>query len=268
VAFLPNHVGKQTKEILSTAASAGASLAGVADLKLLKGLPTYGGLSLDDFRYAVSVAVALPSCAIEAITVEDPGMLYAHAYRTANLALDLITLRVAGGISGNGYLALAVPASMRVDQKRHLGHISHKPFAWAAGLGWIGRNGLLINPTYGSRIRLATVLTDMMLKPGKPIDNRCGECKLCVVTCPSKALKYSKFEVRPSSRKEIFDAGKCYERLLKNEELLAQKHHMVEHAATVCGMCIKVCPFGKVHPKRVLLIRRNNHYRSLRLLPR
>ena len=248
---MTKEVEKQTKEILSYATSVGATLAGIADLKLLKDLPTYGGVSLDNFKYAVSVAIALPSYAIEMITVDDPGMLYAHAYRTANLALDSITLKVAGKISGKGYRALAIPASMRVDQKRHLGHVSHKPFAWAAGLGWIGKNGLLINPTYGSRIRLATVLTDMPLKPGKPIDNGCGECRLCVLTCPSKALRYSRFEVRPGSREEIFDADKCYERLVKNKELLAQKHHMVEHAVTICGICIKVCPFGKARPKRV-----------------
>ncbi|MBM5804681.1 MAG: epoxyqueuosine reductase [Candidatus Verstraetearchaeota archaeon] len=247
---MPNEMEKQTKEILSFARYAGTSLAGIADLHLLKNVDTYGGLSLKNFRYAVSVAIALPSCAIEMITAEDPGMLYAHAYRTANLALDSITLKVAGKISGKGYRALAVPASMRVDQKNHLGHVSHKPFAWAAGLGWIGRNGLLINPTYGSRIRLATALTDMPLKPGKPMDNRCGECRLCVLSCPSKALRYSNFEVRPVSREEILDANKCYERLSKNKELLAKKHHMVEHAAHICGMCIKVCPFGKVNVKR------------------
>ena len=251
MSLLPNGIEKNTEVVLSTARSAGTTLTGVADLKLLKDLPVYGGLSLDKFRYAISVAVALPSCAIEMTTVDDPGMLYAHAYRTANLALDSITLKVAAKISGKGYRTLTIPASMIVDQKRHLGHVSHKPFAWAAGLGWIGRNGLLINPTYGSRIRLATVLTDMPLMPGKPIGNGCGECRLCVLTCPSKALRYSKFEVRPGSREEIFDADKCYERLVKNKELLAKKHHMVEHAVTICGMCIKVCPFGKARLKRV-----------------
>jgi epoxyqueuosine reductase len=245
-----NNIVVQTEEILSTALSAGASLAGIANLKLLKGLPVYKGVSLDKFRYAVSVAVALPSYAIEMITVDDPGMLYAHAYRTANLALDSITLKIAAKISGKGYRALAIPASMRVDQKRHLGHVSHKAFAWAAGLGWIGRNGLLINPIYGSRIRLGTVLTDMPLKPGQPMDNRCGECRLCILTCPSKALKYSRFKVRPSSREEIFDPDKCFERLTKNEELLIKRHHMVEHAAHICGMCIKVCPFGKANVKK------------------
>jgi epoxyqueuosine reductase QueG len=235
----------QTKEILSTAFLAGASLVGIANLKLLKDLPVYGGLSLDKFKYAISVAVALPSYAIEMITESDPGMLYAHAYRTANLALDSITLKIAAKISGKGYKTLAIPASMRVDQKEQLAHVSHKAFAWATGLGWIGRNGLLINPKYGSRIRLATVLTDMPLKPGKPIDNGCGECRLCVLMCPSKALRYSKFKVRPSNREEIFDINKCYERLTKNREMLVQRHKMVEYAVTICGMCIKVCPIGK-----------------------
>lgn len=237
-----------TDEILSYALSMGATLAGVADLKLLKGMPLYGGLSFDKFKYAVSIAIALPSEAVDAITDNDPGMLYAHAYRTSNFLLDSIAMKVAAEINKRGYRSLVIPASMRVVQAEHAAHASHKAFAWAAGMGWIGRNAMLTNPTFGSRIRFSTVLTDMPLKPGKPIPNGCGVCRLCVIRCPAKAFKYAPFGVRPARREEIFDAEKCYQYLLKCKGVLATKHHMVDHAIPICGVCIKVCPIGKARP--------------------
>jgi epoxyqueuosine reductase QueG len=236
---------KETREILSYATSVGATLVGVADLGLLKGLPLYGGLSFDKFTYAISIALALPNEAVELITEDDPGMLYAHAYRASNYALDSIAMKIAAEISWRGYNSLVIPASMRVDQAKHTGHASHKAFAWAAGLGWIGRNDMLTNPVFGSRLRFATVLTDMPLAPGKPILNGCGVCRLCVIKCPVKAFKYVPFEIRPTSREEIFDSDKCYQRLVRNREVLIKKHHMVEHAVYICGICVKVCPIGK-----------------------
>jgi len=234
-----------TEEILTYARSMGATLAGVADLKLLKGMPLYGGVSFERFRYAISIAVALPSEAIEMITDEDPGMLYAYAYRAANVLLDSVAMETAAEINRLGYRSLIIPASMRVMRAEQAGHASHKAFAWAAGLGWIGRNAMLTNPQFGSKLRFATVLTDMPLRPGKPISNGCGICRLCVVRCPAKAFRYVPFEIRPSCREEIFDADKCYQYLLKCKDVLAKEHHMVEHAATICGVCIKVCPIGK-----------------------
>ena len=239
-------IAKLTEEILSEAKSAGASLAGVADLNLLRELPTFGGLSLDKFRYAVSVGVVLPSQVIEMITADDPGILYAWAYRTGNLILENISFRIASKITGWGYRALVIPPSMRVDREKEVGHASQKAFAWAAGLGWIGRNALLVTPQYGPRVRLATVLTDMLLKPGQPVKNLCGECMICIKACPAKALKHVKFEVRPGSREEILDVGRCAERLSKTKEMLASKYSSVDYGVEICGICIKACPYGRV----------------------
>jgi epoxyqueuosine reductase len=237
-----------TEEVLSYARSMGATLAGVADLKLLKGMPLYGGLSFKNFKYAISIAIALPSEAIEMIANDDPGVLYAHAYRASNFLLDSIAMKVAAEVSRCGFRSLVIPASLRVDRAEQAAHASHKAFAWAAGMGWIGRNAMLTNPQFGSKLRFATVLTDMPLMPGKPLPNGCGVCRLCVVTCPAKAFKHVPFEVRPSSRDEIFDADRCYQYLLRCKEVLATRHHMVDHATPICGVCIKVCPIGKNIP--------------------
>ncbi len=234
-----------TEEMLSLARSAGAGVAGIADISLLHDLPVYAPFSLREFKYAISIGVPLPRTAIDLIRLEDPGILYAHAYHVANSLIDSITMRLSGWISGKGFSSVVIPASLRVDISKELGHASHKAFACAAGLGWIGRNGLLVNPVYGPRVRLGTVLTDMPLQPGKPMKNQCGKCRLCVDSCPSKALKYSNFDFRPASREEIFDPQKCVTRLNKFKENFAQKPYQAVYAATICGMCIKVCPIGR-----------------------
>ncbi|MGQ9759981.1 MAG: 4Fe-4S double cluster binding domain-containing protein [Candidatus Methanomethylicaceae archaeon] len=233
-----------TEEILSLARSAGAAVAGIADLSLLQNLPVCGDFSLNDFKYAVAIAVPLPNIAVDLIHLEDPGVLYAHAYHVANTLIDSITLRLSGYISGRGFSSLVVPASLTIDPLKEVGHVSHKAFACTAGIGWIGRNGLLINPIYGPRVRLGTVLTDMPLQPGKPMENQCGRCRLCVESCPTRALKFSDFKLHPATRDEIFDPQKCASRLNKFKEAFIKRPHQAAYAAPVCGMCIKVCPIG------------------------
>lgn len=234
-----------TQRITKAALEAGASIVGVADLDIVKGLPSYDGLRLDTFRSAISYAVPLPGQAFELIHESDPGRFYAWAYKTANQLLDIIGIRVASLISSLGGESLAIPSSMRVDPFNELGHVSHKAFALAAGLGWIGRNNLLVTPDYGPRVRLGTVLTDLELDSGSPMDNKCGDCRLCILSCPSKALSYREFKTRPSTREEIFDPKKCSARLNNMKEILSKKPGIGEFAVTVCGMCIKVCPYGK-----------------------
>lgn len=245
---MANDIKDNAQELLDYTSLLGATTAGIADLKLVHGLKTYGGVNLKDFKYGISIAIGLPSVAMEMIREDDPGILYAWAYKTANVALDAIALKIAALISGRGHLALVIPASMRIDVERQVGHVSHKAVAWAAGIGWIGRNDLLINPTYGSRLRFATVLTDIPLACDAPIKNQCGECRLCIEICPSKALKYLKFEDHPPTREDIFDPSKCAARLTKMKEQFLKQPVLAEYAVSVCGICIRVCPYGK--PRR------------------
>lgn len=227
-----------TNQLLELARSLGATLVGIADLKLLSTLKTHPSNLLGNFKYAISVAVSLPKNVFTLITEESPGELYAHAYRTANMLLDQITFQLAEKITEYGYNAQPIPASMVIDEKSATGHVSHKAFARAAGLGWIGRNTLLITPEYGPRVRLATVLTDMPLKSGKPLENRCGECTKCIDACPVRALKPSNFKDYPVDRNEVFDVEKCYSRLKEISKLPNIEEQ-------ICGICIKVCPVGK-----------------------
>jgi len=110
--------------------------------------------------------------------------------------------------------------------------------AWAvkAGLGWIGKNCLLINPEHGSFFFLAELLLDLELEYDQPTSGSCGDCTLCMEVCPTGAI------VEPY----IVDARKCISYLTveyKKEipQVLADKFH---NSIFGCDICQEVCPYN------------------------
>ncbi|MEO0087540.1 MAG: hypothetical protein ABIK90_05665, partial [candidate division WOR-3 bacterium] len=119
---------------------------------------------LDRYPYAISIGRKLSKAVLESIK-DHPTQLYFHHYRQINNFLDNLALRITFLIEEFGYSALPIPASQIVDWQNQKAHLSHKKIAYYAGLGWIGRNNLLVNERYGSQIRLVTILTDIPLTP-------------------------------------------------------------------------------------------------------
>jgi epoxyqueuosine reductase QueG len=155
----------------------------------------------------------------------QPTPLYFHHYQRVNILLDTIGLIVTSAIQDLGYQAMPIAASQIVDWKTQRAHLSHKHVARAAGLGWIGRNNLLVNEQFGSRIRLVTVLTDIPLLVSSPSIRDCGSCLDCLSVCPAGAIK---------ERQKDFDHLRCYEQLRTFAKTLHFSHN-------ICGVCVKAC---------------------------
>ncbi|MBW2554920.1 MAG: epoxyqueuosine reductase, partial [Deltaproteobacteria bacterium] len=167
----------------------GISLFGVADIRPFKEhFLQLSKQSIDSFDSGISLAVRLSDAVLEEIE-DRPTQLYFHHYRQANFFLDRVAFSLVHFIQGMGCGALPIPASQIVDWEHQKGHLSHKKVAQEAGLGWTGRNNLLVNPTYGARIRLVTVLTDLPLKHDHPIEGGCLKCEKCLAVCPAGAIK-------------------------------------------------------------------------------
>jgi len=141
----------------------GLEFFGVADISGVKNSFVLSKGTIAKLRYAV-VAGARMSRAVLADIHQEPTRLYSHHYKTANAFLDLCAFRISGLIQDKGFYSMPIPASQILDWQNQTGHLSHKHIGVLAGLGWIGRNNLLVNPQAGAQLRLVTILTDMPLK--------------------------------------------------------------------------------------------------------
>lgn len=121
------------------------------------------------------------------------------------------------------------------------GPVSERFFAEQAGLGWRGRNSLLIRPRGGSFCFLSCILTTLELPVDTPMPRRCGSCHRCEEACPTGALKEG-----------VCDARKClsYWTIEAKGEppaeiRAAQGEHMYG-----CDVCQEVCPWNRLQPPR------------------
>jgi len=211
--------------IRSLADGYGMAACGVADLAALSGskpdlLAETGG----DFPRAVVMGVRLQDAVME--TVEGgPNPLYFHMYRQANYHLDRAAFDLATRLQQAGYDAMAIPASQIIGRNPMRGHLSHKLLGRSAGMGWIGRNSLLIHPQYGARMRYVSVLTNAPLVAVEPSGGSCGECRRCVEACPAAAIHedYSDFDLQA-----------CYEKLTEFSKTPGIGQH-------ICGVCVRAC---------------------------
>lgn len=223
----------------------GADLVGVADTEPLKELKTDPTGLLEPFTRAISIAVQLPAAVFNMMT-DRPTPLYNAVYQTANRLLDQIAFRISIHLQNDGNLALPVPASQVLDRVEWRGAISHKAVARMAGIGWQGKNLLLITPSCGSRVRLVTVLSNAPLKADSPMKNRCGKCMECRDVCPVDAIKGASTSGRYQGRNEALHFNRCVKKLTDG---FAQ---LPDIGAPICGLCIKACPFSKRKPKQDL----------------
>ena len=201
------------------------SLFGVADISKVKHEFNLSKVSIEKFSWGISLGKRLVDAVIEEIE-DRPTALYFHHYRQLNFFLDRGAFFLASKIQEFGFKALPIPASQITNWEKQQSHVSHKKVGYLAGLGWIGRNNLLVNPNIGSRHRLVSILTDMPLMTDRPLDQDCGSCRACISVCPAKAIHDDVAD---------FDHWDCYDKLkeFRNSGIVGQH---------ICGVCVKACP--------------------------
>ena len=111
--------------------------------------------------------------------------------------------------------------------------------AWAklSGLGWVGKNSLLINKNKGSYFFLAEIICDLELEYDEPVLNRCGSCTRCIDACPTDAI----------TEAQIIDAKKCISYLtIENKENIPEElSGSLTDSIFGCDICQDVCPWNK-----------------------
>ncbi len=166
----------------------------------------------------------------------------------------------AAAATGIGYSKMAFILSGVGEFIRNLGYEAVQcgndtalsiPLAIDAGLGELGRNGLLITPQYGPRVRLCKILTDLPLEFDKPtefgVKEFCKKCRMCAEHCEAGAISMDdepNFEVACRSNNQgalkwYVNVERCYLYWCEN--------------GIDCSTCIKVCPYNNASPRKVAL---------------
>ncbi len=208
-----------SQEIRATALSLGADLVGISRVNQAY---VYGGKHVPE-SFAISLGMEMDYTQVE--TAPGPGASTEGA--RSYYELGKVTLSLAEHIRGLGYPAYA-------HHPLGLGRILQIPFALAAGIGQMGKNGLVISKEYGPRIRLACVTTDLPLRPGGPVDigveDFCAQCQACLKACPGGAIIGERLEIR-GVKKFAIDSARCW------------PHRVVTGG---CSICIKVCALNRL----------------------
>lgn len=228
---------KMNRDIKNVARYFGADLVGVCEL---------------DRRWVYSHSYNRYTKEYEPLEVpEEYKYAIAMAYEMDYELIKHAPSHIANGATGMGYSMMAFTTGLLARFIRGLGYKAipcgndtapSVPIAMQAGLGELGRNGLLITPEYGPRIRLSKIFTNLPLVSDQPIEfgvtEFCSRCQKCADTCPGQAIIHGERTTKPHNvsnavgqLKWPINAEKCLSFWGTNRGS--------------CIVCIRVCPFNK-----------------------
>lgn len=116
--------------------------------------------------------------------------------------------------------------------------VLERDWAKRAGVGWTGKNTLLINPRAGSYFFLAEIISDLELEPDRQLKDYCGTCTACIDACPTEAISPNGY---------LLDARKCisYLTIELKEAIPDEFAGRMEGWAFGCDICQEVCPWNR-----------------------
>ena len=134
------------------------------------------------------------------------------------------------------------------NMKEKIGNIEGRVFvdsapvherAWAklSGLGWIGKNSLLINKDVGSYFFIAEIICDLELEYDVPVSDRCGNCTRCIDACPTNAI----------TQAQVIDSNKCISYLtIENKDSIPKElKNEMNQSIFGCDICQDICPWNR-----------------------
>ena len=122
-----------------------------------------------------------------------------------------------------------------------------------AGLGWQGKQSLLINKKYGTFLALGGIVTNATLEHNEVEEkNRCKNCKKCQRACPCEALE----------QPYILNRKRCLSNLLLNDNLPEEAKVVMENRVFDCEICQQACPWNKKHIESPLVTKTTTFFQN------
>ncbi|OWR27704.1 tRNA epoxyqueuosine(34) reductase QueG [Saccharibacillus sp. O23] len=194
---------------------------------------TYPALSHEDPQSLIAIAVAYPS-KLENAPKSEPGRTRGMMARSAwgrdyhHVLREAMKRLIA-------FIQERVPWANVVDMV-DTGVLSDRAVAHRAGIGFQGKNCMIISPKYGSWIYLGELITNIPFSPDEEVQEDCGDCTRCIDACPTGAL------VGPGE----LNAQRCVSFLTQTKGLLSEEFMMkIGNRLYGCDTCQIVCPKNK-----------------------
>ncbi len=237
------------------------------------GIPKVSGYKVDNPEYMseyIKETAKMFGAYAAGISILDRKWVYSHNYDGIEISIPeefrfsivfLIKMEIeslrnspdftACLTTGKGYSMMAFVGACLSETIRNLGYRAISmgndtalsiPLAVDAGLGELGRNGLLITPDLGSSVRIGKIFTDMPLYPDKPVNfgvkNTCRNCMKCAKECEVDAISK---EIDPIFETVTVSNNEGIKRWPVNHDKCYS--FWVENGGE-CSTCISVCPFA------------------------
>ncbi|OAJ75197.1 epoxyqueuosine reductase [Brevibacillus sp. SKDU10] len=193
----------------------------------------YPELTLEGARSIIAIAIAYPSKmtnfpksepeAYRGILARSAwGLDYHHILRDKlNQLADFIQ---------------TLEPEARLDSMVDTGVLSDRAVAERAGIGWVGKNCSIITPEFGSYVYLGEMITNLPLPSDQPIEDQCGDCTLCLDTCPTQALVQG----------GQLNSQRCVAFLTQvKDEIPEEFREKIGNRLYGCDTCQTVCPKNK-----------------------
>lgn len=117
------------------------------------------------------------------------------------------------------------------------GPLLERPYAAAAGLGWLGKSTMLLAPGFGPWVMLGVIATTLDLEPDAPLKKTCGSCTRCIVACPTAAI---------SPEGHVLDSRLCisYHTIENRGSIPRELRASFGDRVFGCDDCLDACPVG------------------------
>jgi len=189
---------------------------------------------------AISLAIVHPS-GEDSIISNNSVIAYTNQYPVIDSKLESIQKRIVSYLRLLGWKAFAIPPDTdKIDLSfaaKLFPLFPHKTAATCSGLGWIGKNGLLVTREFGARLSWATVLTDAPLEVSEHpyLKGECKGCRRCVEACPAGAVNGVQWS-RDKAGQPVINVDKCARQLAYHAKVIGKM---------ICAHCIVACPVGR-----------------------